>query len=217
MRYTLLTLFLMLLISESQAQLNIGFVSGGDLYQRYVNPLDNTGTDRSAGSAIINGNMGVKVYAGLPDFSLSVESYFNSGTFALNIQEYKGLGAVSFPVLAKLNFNGLSGLRKIDKSLGWSIGGGLQWSRTEWYGLSLAARDAGVERNYFRNYVFEISFGSGNRNKVQEFFVRYGVDPVAGSNVFNIGLNTTYSLPYMKLPDFNLKPDSDESEEAIKI
>ncbi len=201
----------------TQAQFNIGVISGGDFYQRYVNPVDDTETGRSSGSAILNGNFGLKVFVGAPSFSVSVESYINSGLLALDVNEYKGLGAVSYPILAKLNFKGLSGFGVVEGAKGWSIGGGVQWSRTEVYGLSLPAQQAGVERKLFRNYVFEISYGNGTKSKIQEYFVRYGFDPVVSSNVFNIGVNTTFSIPYFKLPDFNLTPDSDESEEAIKI
>jgi hypothetical protein len=130
MKFKLLILFILLGFSQSHAQINIGFLTGGDLYQRYTNPLDNTNTGRSSGSAILNGNTGLKLYVGVPKVSLSIEGYINSGALALDVNEYKGLGAVSYPVLAKLNFNGLSGLMKTDKTRGWSIGGGVQWSRT---------------------------------------------------------------------------------------
>ncbi len=207
------------LLQTSYSQFNIGVVSGGDWYHRYVNPLDGSGADRSAGSALLNGNLGLKVFVGAPAFSLSVESYANSGALALNIEEYKGLGSIAFPVLAKLNFRGLSGFGIVEEdNWGWSIGGGIQWSRTEWYGLSSAARAQGVNRELFQNYVVEISYGTGTKSKIQEFFVRYGFNADASSNVLNLGMNTTFSIPFMKLPDFNLNPDGNkEEEEIIKI
>ncbi len=217
MKYIFSVLFTVFIVFNANSQANIGFVSGGDLYQRYVNPDDNSGINRSSGSFLLNGNTGLKFYVGTPKVSLSVESYFNVGSLALNLNDYQGLGAASIPVLAKINFNGLSGLRKVDESRGWSIGGGVQWSRTEWYFISRRAREDGIQRSFFRNYVVEVSFGKGNRSKVQEWFVRVGLDPNVRSSTFNFGLNTTYSFPYMKLPKFNLKPESEEEEEVIKI
>lgn len=218
MRIFFLSLAAFFISLNLSAQFNIGFLSGGDLYQRQVNPIDfSGGLDRSAGSAIMNSNLGLKVLAGTPKFSFSVESYANFGALALNIEEYKGLGSLVVPVLAKLNFNGLSGLGLDENEFGWSIGGGYQWSRTEWYGLSTAAREAGAQRNFFENYVVELGFGTGSKSKFQEYFIRFGLDPNVKSNVFHFGVNTTYSIPYFKMPKFNFTPESGEEEEIIKI
>ncbi len=216
MRAIVLVLLIFCTLQVGTSQFNIGVVSGGDLYQRYVNPVDDTGTDRSAGSALINASLGLKLWVGAPAFSVSVEAHANSGTLALNIEEYKGLGALSFPVLAKLNFGGLSAFGITEDNTGWSIGGGWQLSKTEVYGLSSAARAQGVERNYFPTYIGEVSFGAGTKSKVREFYIRYGFNPDTSANSLNIGVNTTFSIPFMKLPDFNIKPDSEE-EEIIKI
>jgi len=203
-------------IQTGASQFNLGVVSGGDLYQRFVNPIDDTGADRSSGSAIMNASIGLKVWIGAPAASLSIESYLNSGSLALNIEEYKGLGALSFPVLAKLNFKGLSAFNIIEDKSGWSIGGGIQWNKTEVYGLSSAARAQGVERKYFPTYIAEVSFGTGTKSKVREFYIRYGLNPELSANSLNIGVNTTFSIPFFKVPEFNMKPGTKE-EEIITI
>lgn len=74
--------------------------------------------------------------------SIGVQASANLAPLALDINEYKGLGAVAFPVMAKLNFGALSGFSS--KLTGGYLGGGLQWSRTELFGLNSKHRN--VER-----------------------------------------------------------------------
>lgn len=66
--------------------------------------------------------------------SVSVEAQACVGFLGLALDDYKGMGTLSYPIMAKLNFNGLSALDK-EGRMGLSIGGGLQYNRTEWYGL----------------------------------------------------------------------------------
>lgn len=193
------------LACQVQAQFNIGIVSGYDLYQRYVNPVDGTGADRSSGNALLSSALGLKTWVGSPKFSFSVEAYANVGLLAFNVEEYYGLGALSIPILAKLNFNGASGLNELDK-FGYYIGGGYQINKTEFYGLNDKAIERGIKRPYFPTYVVEAGIAVGNKSKVVEIFVRYGMNPVDPSTSLHFGVNTTYSIPYMKMPDFNAKP-----------
>ena len=193
------------------SQANIGFVTGGDLYQRYVNPEDGTGFDRSAGSAILNSTLGLKTWLGSKKVALSIESYVNLGVLGLNVEEYYGLGTMHIPVMAKINFGGLTGLGDL-KRFGYYIGGGWQINKTELFGLNDKAQDRGIQRPYYNTYVVEIGTGRGNKSKMTEFFVRFGLNPEMPSNSLSIGLNTSYSFPFMKMLSFNVTPEKDDSD-----
>ncbi len=208
----------MLMIAfQGQAQFNIGLVSGYDLYQRYVNPDDGTGADRSSGNALISSAFGLKTWVGTQKVSLSLEAYANLGVFAFNVEEYYGLGALSIPMLAKINFNGATGLNELEK-FGYYFGGGYQINRTEFYGINEKGRERGIERPYYPTYVAELGFAVGNKSKVVEVFVRYGLNPLNPSTALHFGVNTTYSLPYWKMPDFNAKPgEGGELDKIFKL
>lgn len=205
------------MVSNMNAQLNIGVLSGYDLYQRWVNPVDGSGEDRSAGSVILNSSLGLKAWVGGKNFSVSVESYANLGFLTLNVEEYFGMGSLHIPVLVKLNFKGLSGLNEL-KTRGYSIGGGWQLNKTEFYRLNEKAIERGVKRPYYSTYVIELSTGNGTKSKLTEFFVRFGLNPDTPANSLNIGVNTSFSIPYMKKPKFNMTPGvPSEEEEIIKM
>lgn len=200
----------------SHAQINYGVLSGYDLYQRFVNPDDLTGTDRSAGSAILNSSLGGKLWLGGQKMSLSLESYANLGFLSFNIEEYYGMGSFHLPIMAKLNFKGLTGFSVL-KRFGYYVGGGWQINKTELYGLNDKARSRGVQRPFYNTYIVEIGLGNGNKTKLTEFFVRLGLNPELNANSLNIGFNTSYSIPNFKVPKFNMDPGKEENDEIIKM
>ena len=213
----LLIIPVLFLTLQLQAQFNIGIVSGYDLYQRYVNPDEGTGEDRSSGNALLSSAIGLKTWVGTQKVSFSVEAYANFGLLAFNVEEYYGLGAFSFPILAKLNFNGASGLNELEK-FGYYFGGGYQINKTEFYGLNDKAKDRGLQRPYYPTYVVEAGIAIGNKSKVVEIFARYGINLENPATALHFGVNTTYSIPYMKMPDFNTKPgDKGELENIFKL
>ena len=119
----------------AEGQIGLGVAYGFDLYQYHVNPREAPGQPRAdAGSALFNLNIGPKLWIGGKQFSLSVEGQIGIAPFAFDVNNYKGLGAFYFPVMASLNFKGLSGFQERG---GWGIGiaGGLQNTRTDLYFL----------------------------------------------------------------------------------
>lgn len=190
-------LFLFVFASTSlSAQFGIGFTFGGDLYQRYTNPEDSTGFSRSAGSALLNMQLGPKIWIGGSEASFSLEATTNIGFFAFSLNDRKGVGAVSFPIIARLNFKGLSGLDK-EGRFGLSIGGGIQWNKTELYGLRNKYEEQGVTRSIFRTYVGEIAYGFGLSGFSAKLYIRYG----RGSNnsdSFNFGIAYDFNIPQLK-------------------
>lgn len=135
-------------------------IIGFDLYQKYRNPVDQKVNDdsRSAGNVILAIPIGYSLFIGKNNFSISTEASANIAPLAFDAGQYKGLGALSFPLLAKLNFGALSGFSE-NKLLGYSIGGGIQFNRTELFGLTNKYNF--LERNYFPTYVGEVGIGGG--------------------------------------------------------
>ncbi len=183
--------------SKINAQFGIGLTTSWDIYNRYVNPDDGL-ANGSNGSAILNLGLGPKIWVGGEAFSVSVESIANLGLLGLSLKEYKGLGSFSVPVMAKLNFGGLSGLNK-DLAFGLSLGAGIQYSRTEIFYLQNSYQDLGVTRDYYRTINFQMGYGVGISGFTAHAFVRYGYNPdVEGGSNLHIGVQTDFNFVNLK-------------------
>ena len=189
-------LFIALIVSMGiglQAQIGFGIVAGNDIYQRYTNPDDDIAS-RSAGNAILNLHFGPKFWVGGENFSVSVESYLNWGSTAFSLEDYKGMGSLAFPIIAKLNFGGNSAFNS-ELRQGWSIGGGYQIAKTEVYGLNNPAEGEGVVREYYPVIVGELSYGYGISGFVTELFGRYGYNMETSARTLNIGVSYNINTP----------------------
>jgi len=189
--------FCFLCVKESSAQ-KVGWGVGfrHDLYNYYANPPDDIAA-RSAGSAIINIGLAPKVWIGGGDFSFSPEVYFMWSPFALSTGDYKGMGAMSFPIMAKFEFLGNSNFNS-DGKFGFSLGGGLQYTRTELWGLRNDFEYQGVERKYFKTYVIEGDFGFGLSGFDVHLFVRYGWNKNIDARTLNVGVGYDFNIPCLK-------------------
>ncbi len=182
----------------ASCQVSLGFTASTDLYQRYVNPdADNGSMSGSAGSTLLNLGVGPKIWFGNKKYSFSLESQGVWGIFGLSSGDYKGLGTFSVPVMAKINFKGLSTFDR-EGLTGFTVGGGLQWSRTELYGLSNEARNAGVTRAFFRTVVLQAGYGFGLSGFTLHGFVRYGFAPKGEGNTLNAGIQYDFNPPMLK-------------------
>jgi hypothetical protein len=149
-------------------------------------------TSESSSGSVFSSPLGIRVIVGENNFSIGAEAAVNIGLFNLDLNGYKGLGAMSFPLLLKANFNGLSGLSK-NKLIGFSIGGGIQYSKTELFGLTQKYKD--LDRSFFPTYVGEIGIGGGVSGSSVVWNTRVGI----GKNhafVFNTGL--VFYINYFK-------------------
>ncbi len=194
-RYLVIVLFLWF-HSVSYSQIGLGTSVGLDVYQRYSNPTDDLAYSAS-GNLLLNLVLGSKMWVGGKKMSLSVEGQLNLGLTSLAIKDYKGLGAVSFPVIAKLNFNGLSGFYQ-GFAPGFAIGGGLQWSKTELYYLSNDYEDKGVTRDFYRTFIIELDLGVGSFGKILYGYIRYGMDFESKGSILNIGFITDINHTFSK-------------------
>lgn len=179
------------------AQFGLGATLTHDFYNRYANPKDDIAHNGN-GSVLLNLGIGPKMWVGGEAFSVSLEAQAVIGFFGLSMPDTKGLGSLAFPMMAKFNFAGVSGLNK-EGRFGLSVGGGLQYNRTELYYLGSDYRDRGVERSYFKTYVVQVGYGFGISGFAAEFFVRYGFNPdLDGANSLNIGMQYNFNVTKMK-------------------
>ncbi len=190
-------LAVLLSFNLASAQFGYGLTASNDLYHYYQNPSDDTGKSTSAGNALLNIGVGPKIWMGGEDFSLSFEAQATIGFTSFSARNYKGLGTASFPIMAKFNFGGLSALDKEGK-FGWSIGAGIQYTRTELYYVSDSFEALGGTRGLFKNYVGQVGYGFGMSGFSAHGFVRFGYDPDTNSKAFNLGVQYDFNLPKLK-------------------
>ncbi len=179
------------------SQFGYGLTASNNLYHYYQNPSDGTGESTSAGNALLNLGVGPKIWVGAESFSISLEAQATIGLTGFSVKDYKGLGTASFPIMAKFNFGGLSALDKEGK-FGWSIGAGIQYTKTELYYLSNNFEANGGTRNLFKNYVGQVGYGFGMSGFSAHGFVRYGYDPDNKSKAFSIGIQYDFNLRKLK-------------------
>lgn len=184
-------------VGASQAQVGYGITTSYDFYQYFANPEDGTGESRTAGSALLNFGVGPKLWFGGEDFSFSVEGQASLGLLGLSAGDYKGLGVASVPLIAKLNFGGLSGFDKEGK-FGWSIGGGLQYNRTELYYLNNDFEDLGGERSWFKTYVGQVGYGFGMTGFSGQGYLRAGYHPDTEACSVNVGIQVDLNFQKLK-------------------
>jgi hypothetical protein len=216
-KFTIIFAFLFsgLAFNDVSAQVGVGFVFGGDYYQWYRNPeIAGLTPLPSTGNVLLNVAGGPKLWFGGDNFSLSLEAHLNWGITAFDMHEYKGMGNLAFPIMAKLNFGGISGFGEEDTK-GLYIGAGMQYARTEAYGLT-ADYVNNTTRDFFRTWIAEIGYGSGGEGISSTTFVRFGLGYEEDS------FNNAMTLNVGSIIDFNISEflkfvDSEEKNEDDKI
>lgn len=194
----LLTLVLILLPSISQAQ-SLGLWASIDwsVYQRYQRPSTHdfaqiAGQKNSAGQVL---NVLPSIRLGMmlntwKRFDLTIEGGICYAPFSQDIDRYKGIGALSFPVLMSLQIHG-----DYDDWL-ITIGGGVQFSRIEY---AMNPKDfEGINNPYFMTYVGEISYGTLNKYYVfagLSIFGRLGFGS-SQAHTLDIGVRVNLGLPF---------------------
>lgn len=191
-------LSLILAVQTAYSQLGLGISSSYDLYNVYSNPVADqpVGSEisRKNGSALSSFGVGPKLWVGGESFSVSAEALANLSPLGLSLGDYKGLGAVSFPIMGHLNFGGMSSFNKLMKA-GFSIGGGIQYNRTELFGLTDSFEGQGVTRDFFKTYNIQVGVGGGLNGFTGKFYTRYGFNPdIDGAWNLNIGLQMSLNF-----------------------
>jgi len=203
MKKILLFISIIFIYQNLFSQIGFGTIGGIDLYQRYVNPKDDIAYPAS-GNAMLNLIYGTKVWLGTENISLSLEGQVNLGVTSFALKDFKGMGAVAFPLMAKINYRGLS-MFLPGYAKGFSIGGGIQYTKTELI-FSKTYRDKGVSRSMFKTYVIEMNMGVGSFGSAGYFYVRYGFNKDTEASVFNIGILYNINKTYVKQHKDYIKP-----------
>ena len=177
-----------------QFKAGTGFTYGVDLYKQFTNPHEADKIENPVNSVLLNFNIGPKVWVGFERFSLSLEGWASYAPFAYSYGDYKGLGALSFPVMAQLQFGGLSGFSKTG-GFGVSIGGGMEWSHTDLYFIEEDLTD--VDRSFYDIPFGQIAFGLGYAGYAIQLYGRYGKGDMDASN-FSIGIVVDQNLTHFK-------------------
>ena len=183
--------FLFISLQTLQAQwIHLGYTFGIDLYQRQTLPEGTADpyAGNGTGSAILNLNLGPKIWIGGKNFSFSLEGQASYAPVAFDLDNYRGLGTISFPIMASLNFNGLSTIGK-SFGTGFTIGGGIQYTNTDLYFLSEEHKQVPLENRtgYFPSYFGQVGFGGGGAGLAPYLYVRYGQGPDR-SSILNVGI-----------------------------
>lgn len=168
---------------HAQLKFKTQFYTGFDLYCWYKNPRSSAReceAGLSSGSALSSVPIGTRLLVGKDNFSISAEAGADLQFFALDVNHFKGLGAVAFPLLLKMNFGAVSGFSKT-KLVGWSLGGGIQYQKTELFYLTEDYKD--LERKIFPTYIGEIAIGGGVRGFQTSYFVRVGFGKLQATSV----------------------------------
>ncbi len=183
MRFFGIGLFILMLESVT-AQFNSRLVIGTDLYQWYSNPLKVGSTASSSSGGVLSAILGSEIMAGRNNYSVGLEANVNLGWLDFDT-DYKGWGAVSFPFILKLNSGSLSGFS--DKLIGWSIGLGMQYQKTELFGLTDAYQF--THRIFFPTYIGQIELAGGIGGLILAYYIRLGKNPCLENAIsFNTGL-----------------------------
>jgi hypothetical protein len=167
-------------------------ILGIDMYQQYKNPthVSDKGASNSSGAALLSIPFGIQFSYGRNNASVALEAGANISPLAFDVSEYKGLGAVSFPLMAKINFGALTG-HSSNRLIGYSLGGGVQLNRTELFGLTDNYKE--LNRRFFSTYVCEVGFGGGVGGFNAIFYVKIGLNKEEAFS-FNSGLVTKTNL-----------------------
>ena len=182
------------LIQLTSGQVAFGVTYGIDLYQHLRTPSTVETEGYSTGSAIFNLNIGPKLWVGGKSFSVSVEAQGGFAPFSLDLDEYKGLGAAYFPLLACFNFAGLTGFQD-QGGFGFSVGGGMQITRTELYFLNVEYED--LEREFFETVFGQVNIGLGRKHQSVYLYLRYGLGDNDAHN-YHVGLMVDHNLTSRK-------------------
>jgi hypothetical protein len=192
---SILALLAGLQFSASAQNVGFGMTVINDWYSWIQNPSADGGGN--AGNALLNLGLGPKIWLGGQDVSVSVEAAAVLGFTTLDWNTYKGMGAAYFPIMAKLNFGGMTGLDK-EGEFGWYLGFGTQYTRTELYGVRQSFEDTGGSRSLFDTYIAQVGYGFGMSGFAGSVFGKYGWNADTDARLISVGLQFDFNWPMIK-------------------
>lgn len=161
-------------------QVGLGVTYGLDLYQQQHNPELTDTLLYGTGSVLFNLNIGPKIWVGNEHVSIGLEAQIGFAPFAFDKDEYKGMGLFYFPMMASINFRGLSGFSRRGK-WGLGIAAGTQFTYTDLY--FRADQFSLINRTVFQTYFGQVQIGLGRETSSVQVYVRYGRGDFHAQNV----------------------------------
>lgn len=193
-----LILFIFLLSNTiCVAQVGIGIETELALYEWNKQPTNNTGTNRSTGQVLSLPSVGPKIWFGdWHEWTISIESKIIFSPFAFNLQDKKGFGSISFPVLlgANVDITDDEGTIKI------GVAAGTQWTKTELFNRDISLQPSTFYLTYLGEISFQFILGASPRFKKSydydeghnfTYFIRFGKGR-GKSTVFSTGVKYAF-------------------------
>lgn len=170
--------------------IHFGTNVGLDLYQLHRTPPANAIDlpSYTTGSALVNVQFGPKMWLGNGKMTFSLEALASYAPFAYDTDQYRGLGTLSFPLLASFNFNGLSSTSDLFER-GFSFGGGVQFTNASLYFFSeeYGQIQKDFRPQYYPVFIGQVSYGGGGPGVSFYLYARYGYGPNHAAT-FSVGI-----------------------------
>lgn len=183
---------------HAQNKLHFGYYINPslNLYQRIHQPKTFVvdGANRSSGQVLnLLPNLSTGLWFGQAQvWAVGVEGGVEYIPFSFNLQNYEGMGSVSFPVLLRGHF---PLAKQHSSAITLDVAGGLQWNKTELY-LDKNAPQAAYNP-FFVTYTFEVAGGIGaisqkaNQIRGVDLYFRFGFGADASMS-FHTGLRVHF-------------------------
>lgn len=169
--FLVFSIFLLHGLGELKAQIGFGIHFGNDFFQHLSNEEDRPDYS-NASSILVAPSVGPKVYAGNPNWSISLQTAVGISPFSWDWSEYKGLGNLFLPSSIAVNFGGLSGFAEDEASWGFSAGFGYVLGMTDLYFRDDEIRGEGGQ--LIGAPFLKAAIGFGAKGTSVSWYVRYG-------------------------------------------
>ncbi|TVQ48385.1 MAG: hypothetical protein EA362_05745 [Saprospirales bacterium] len=185
MKGLLFVLMILVLPLYSSAQINfgVGMAFSNDFFQSVSNPVNES--EEKIRNLLISPSFGPKFYFGTSQLSLSLQANIGISPISFDWGEYKGMGVAYAPILAGINYGGLSGFATDRSEWGASVAYGYHFSLTDLYFRDSDFRD--MQRDLFYPSFIQFAGGFGGKGAALYLYSRIGIDHSEG-RIFSFGI-----------------------------
>ena len=164
------------LIGSAQINVGVGMVFSNDFFQSVSNPENES--EEKIRNLLISPSFGPKFYFGTSDLSFSLQANIGISPIGFDWDDYKGMGVAYAPVLAGINYGGLSGFTAERSEWGASIAYGYHFTLTDLYFRNSGFIDE--QRDLFYPPFVQLAGGFGGKGAALYLYSRIGLDNSEG-------------------------------------